>query len=96
MRWLGTDRIGHWEHVAVEWIKRAIPIQIPPWVKETGKGKSGEVEVEGRGIAEVTEAYAVVDPKGKEIGMPGLGYDHGVKEAEKRNKSANASESYYL
>ena len=83
VRWLGTDRIGHWEHVAVEWIKRASPIQIqlPPWMK------TRSAEVAGTGVQ--VDSYRVVDPQGNEVGMPG--YDHGVKEAEQRNKSENAS-----
>ncbi|MCJ1232591.1 hypothetical protein MMC14_000544 [Varicellaria rhodocarpa] len=81
VRWLGTDRIGHWEHVVIEWVKRASPIQVPAWKK------SPAVEVAGTGVK--VEEYGVVDPKSNEVGLPG--YDHGVKEAEKRNQSENAS-----
>jgi N-terminal acetyltransferase 2 len=49
VRWLGTDRIGEWEHAILNWIKRAIPFQIP----EKWGGKS----TEQRGI-EVIERQA--------------------------------------
>lgn len=29
VRSLGTERIGGWEHKIIEWVKRAIPLQIP-------------------------------------------------------------------
>ncbi|MCJ1243522.1 hypothetical protein MMC30_000719 [Trapelia coarctata] len=29
VRWLGTERIGAWEHQIVEWVKRAVPVQVP-------------------------------------------------------------------
>ena len=29
VRWLGTERIGQWEHAAVEWVKRVVPVQVP-------------------------------------------------------------------
>ena len=83
VRLIGTDRIGRWEHAIVEWLKRASPIQIP-----TRKGAQA-VEVAGTGTT--VDAYGVVDPKSDEVGVPG--YDHGVKEAEKRNRSENASKS---
>ena len=67
----------------VEWVKRASLIQIPAWKR------SSAVEVAGTGVK--VEEYGVVDPKSNEVGLPG--YDHGVKEAEKRNQSENASKS---
>ena len=82
VRWLGTDRIGHWEHVIIEWIWSIVPSSLH--VREGAQA----VEVEGLGKA---EEYGVIDGKSGEVGVPG--YDHGVKEAEKRNKSENASKS---
>ena len=49
VRALGTDRIGEWEHKIVEWVKRAVPVQIP--AKWRGSGDEGveeaQVAVEG-------------------------------------------------
>ncbi|KAL9116303.1 MAG: hypothetical protein Q9187_007174 [Circinaria calcarea] len=81
VRLLGTDRIGRWEHIIVEWLKRASPIQIPT------RKAAPAVEVVGTGTT--VEAYGVVDPKNDVVAVPG--YDHGVKEAEQRNRSENAS-----
>ena len=64
-------------------MKRASPIQIPASWK-----KSPAAEVAGVKV----EEYGVVDARRDEVGLPG--YDHGVKEAEKRNRSENASESF--
>lgn len=83
VKWLGTDRVGHWEHVIVEWIRSVIPASL------LGKDGAQAVEVEGVGKA---EEYGVIDPKTAEIGLPA--YDHGVKEAEKLNESENASKSW--
>ena len=51
----------------------------------------GTQAVEVVGARTTVEAYGVVDPKSDEVGVPG--YDHGVREAEKRNSSENASKS---
>lgn len=97
VRYLGTDRIGHYEHVVVEWVKSVIPEP----VREAWRARmvSEQQEVEGGGRAATVvpavggetavEGYAVVKGDG-EVGV--AGYDHGVKEAEKRNESENASE----
>ena len=84
VRYLGTDRIGRYEHVLVERVKGAVPESVrEAWRTRTpgeavGGGAGGETGVEG---------YAVVEGDG--VGV--AGYDHGVKEAEKRNESENAS-----
>lgn len=84
VRWLGTDRIGHWEHVVLEWVWkvwRMVPNPFP--VQEAGQA----VEIEG--VGKKIEEYGVVQSQSDEIGI--AGYDHGVKEAEQRNRSENAS-----
>lgn len=43
VRWLGTDRIGQWEHAVVEWVRRAIPFQ---WPEKYGGPKKAPVEEE--------------------------------------------------
>ena len=83
VRWLGTDRIGHWEHVIMDWIWSVVPYPLPP------KDEAQAVEVPS--VSTKVEEYASVDPESEEVGIPG--YDHRVKEAEERNKSENASKS---
>ncbi|KAL9138558.1 MAG: hypothetical protein Q9175_000240 [Cornicularia normoerica] len=94
VRYLGTDRIGHYEHVIIEWVKSGIPESVREAWHERMPGQEvheerGAVAVGGV-VGEETkvEGYSVV--KGDaEVGV--AGYDHGVKEAEKRNESENAS-----
>ena len=42
VRSIGTERIGHYEHAVVEWIKGVLPFDIPrfqwPWQKEIIEG----------------------------------------------------------
>lgn len=80
---LGTDRVGHWEHVIVEWIRSVIPASL------LGREGVKAVEVEGAGKV---EEYGVINPKTTAIGLPA--YDHGVKEAERLNESEHASKSW--
>lgn len=53
VRTLGTDRIGRWEHAAVDWIKNAIPVQWP--AKYGGQAKQDEVVEEA--VGGVTAGY---------------------------------------
>lgn len=97
VRYLGTDRIGHYEHVVVEWVKSVVPESVrEAWRQarmpgqQEGEGGRAAVAVGGVAVEETKlEGYAVVKGDG-EVGV--AGYDHGVKEAEKRNESENASE----
>lgn len=82
VRWLGTDRIGHWEHVVLEWVWTVVPYPFP------APEPAQAVGIEGAG--KKVEEYGAADPQSNVIGIPG--YDHGVKEAEKQNQSENASE----
>ncbi|MCJ1352353.1 MAG: hypothetical protein MMC33_002337 [Icmadophila ericetorum] len=77
VRWLGTERIGRWEHTIVEWVKRASPIQIP-----LGWRKKQEV---GQGAG---DGQLVLEAGLGELVVP---YDHGVQEAERMNRSEKAS-----
>lgn len=83
VRWLGTERIGHWEHVILEWLWKIIPYSKP----STDSEGSGHAELPTTGKR--PEKYGVVGSEGVEVGIPG--YDHGVAEAEKRNQSEDAS-----
>ena len=101
VRYLGTDRIGRYEHVVIEWVKSVIPeTMVKKWremrekMKKTtteDNGERGAVSVGGvAGEETKVESYGV-PMAGKEVGLV-AGYDHGVKEAEKMNRSENASQ----
>ncbi|MCJ1466919.1 hypothetical protein MMC07_005541 [Pseudocyphellaria aurata] len=81
VRWLGTDRIGRWEHAVLEWVWKVWEIVPNPFQDR------GAQAVEG--VAEKARGYGVVQSQSDEVGI--AGYDHGVKEAEARNRSENAS-----
>ncbi|KIX04702.1 uncharacterized protein Z518_05572 [Rhinocladiella mackenziei CBS 650.93] len=82
---LGTDRIGHWEHVILSHIKELLKWPLPKEAKEQVDGASGQLkdgpEIEEgatkRVLEEPNETYAV--------------QDHGYKEAEAANRGDNAS-----
>lgn len=93
VRMLGTERIGHWEGVVVEWFWWGVAAVVPERM-----GKLGEVVGEGEGEGK-TEEYAVIGPGEVAVGVPvgsGAGIDHGVQEAEERNKREDASKSPYV
>lgn len=82
VRWIGAETIGRWESIIVEqfWkVFNLLPFSSDP----------GTPVAEVKGIGPKVEEYAVVDSAKDEVGVPG--YDHGVKEAEERNKSEDAS-----
>lgn len=79
VRWLGTDRIGHFEHIVVSWFWKVIPYPF---------SSQPEVEIEDAG--KVMEGHETSAPEGKEVEP--IGDTHGVIEAERSNRSENASE----
>ncbi len=92
---LGTDRIGHWEHVVMTWIKDTItwPVAGSPEVKEDVVAVTDKVETMVRApledvrqgekrILEEDDTYVVME--------------HGYKEAEKANEGPNASMSFFI
>lgn len=89
VRYIGADRVGHYEHIVAGWVGEWVPEGVKEVVRRVGKGVRGLIasrgknEGQGEGEAEV-EKYAVV------TGQMG-GYDHGVGDAERRNESENAS-----
>jgi len=99
VRVLGTDRIGRYEHLVVEWVKSMVPESVVErWreIREKMKstvedsGERGAVSVGGMASEETkVEGYGV-SMEGAEVGVV-PGYDHGVKEAEKLNRSESAS-----
>lgn len=90
VRYLGTDRIGHYEHVVVEWIKGVIPEGVAARYRQMrGRIRGVSEENAVAGVESTVETYGVVEGE-SEVGVVS-GYDHGVKEAEKMNESENAS-----
>ncbi|KAL8711365.1 MAG: hypothetical protein Q9220_004262 [cf. Caloplaca sp. 1 TL-2023] len=81
VRLVGTDRIGHLESVIVE---RFWKVFSYPFGSQTASQPVGS-----ESIGVKVEEYGVVDPNRNEVGVPG--YDHGLEEAEERNKSDDAS-----
>lgn len=65
----------------MEWFWSVVPYPFPP--------KEEVQAVEATSVGTKVEEYGSVDPQSNEVGIPG--YDHGIKEAEERNKSENAS-----
>jgi hypothetical protein len=85
VRWLGTDRIGRWEHNIVEFVKRAIPFQVPDAYKERWHELVGML----KGTAQKAGVGEQVETVGGEL----VAYDHGVEAADKENTGENASKS---
>lgn len=81
VRWLGTDRIGRWESAILDVLWSIIPFHLEPL---RGSQPSGSESAEKR-----PEEYRVAGPSTDATGVPI--YDHGLKEAEQRNRSENAS-----
>ena len=96
---LGTDRIGHWEHVALSWIKGVIKWPLGEEQREVVDGVSREVkdavgltEIEAgekRLLEERAEKRVLEVNEGGEV-FEGV-EDHGYKEAEKANRGDSAS-----
>ncbi|KAK2812337.1 hypothetical protein FQN50_001336 [Emmonsiellopsis sp. PD_5] len=80
VRLLGVERIGHYEHVIVEGVKGVLA---PIWPV----GKLEEEEGGDMAMATATAAGAA----GGAVGGESQAYDHGVLEADAKNKSAEAS-----
>ncbi|KAI9781811.1 MAG: hypothetical protein M1835_004184 [Candelina submexicana] len=74
VRWLGTDRIGHWEHIIVQYFWKIVPWPFPEHTAQTP-----------------AEAYEVPQDvqQGNHQAVEETGW--GVKEAEKANRSDQAS-----
>lgn len=89
---LGTDRIGHYEHVVLEFVKGLVKWPLPEiaqdkleiagdLVSEKASEVVGDAPVAKRVLEEVSAEYAKEDIE-----------DHGYSEAEKANRGADASE----
>lgn len=102
VRLLGTDRIGHWEHVVVSYVKQWIAVVWPQGVEMVdGAEKDGKRILE-EGVHKI-EAVMQSEGRGKRILEEGKDteieeygvIEHGYKEAEEANKRDNASEYNY-
>lgn len=63
VRWLGTDRIGRWEHIAIDYVKVIIPQPVKDtwheWrasMKKENQTVDQGVEMAGWGVEEAEEA----------------------------------------
>ncbi|KAL9043764.1 MAG: hypothetical protein Q9214_003058 [Letrouitia sp. 1 TL-2023] len=86
VRWLGTDRIGRWESAILDAFWSIIPFQLEPL--------RGSQASESASTEKNPEEYRVAGPSADAIGVPI--YDHGLKEAEQRNRSENATLAYAI
>jgi hypothetical protein len=99
VRMLGTDRIGHWEHVALAWIKGVVSWPLSERTKEVveGAGDLVEAQVLGDGakrrILEEESRAEYQSPDRKAMVEV---EDHGYKEAEQANAGSNASTCFPL
>lgn len=91
VRYLGADRIGRYEHAVVEWAKSAVPESVREvWRKRVVASKQQQQQQQQQGEGEAGQGGTVA------VGVV-PGYDHGVKEAEKRNnETENASEFFFF
>lgn len=81
VRWLGTDRIGRWESAILDMFWSIIPFRLEPM--------RGSQASESESAEKISEEYRIAGPSTDAVGVPI--YDHGLKEAEQRNRSENAS-----
>ncbi len=89
---LGTDRIGHWEHVALTWIKGLVSWPFPEREREVieGAGDLVEAQVLGDGAKKrILEEESRAEYKSQEAKVEVE--DHGYREAEQANAGSNAS-----
>lgn len=82
VRWIGTETIGRWESIIVQQFRKVLSL-----LPFSSDPETPVAEIESVGAK--AEEYAAVAPAKDEVGVPG--YDHGVKEAEERNKGEEAS-----
>jgi N-terminal acetyltransferase 2 len=88
VRMIGPDKVGHWEHVIVSYIKELI--------KWPASDQAGEEVKEGaiHGVEKVAKPVEEVTGQSQRILEEDEAYvvaDHGYKDAEKANSGADAS-----
>lgn len=94
VRLIGTDTIGHYEHVVVEGIKGILkwPIQGSPMAEMVAEG-AVEEGAGGKEVEEVEEVEKVEEGKKRilEEKSEQEVFDHGYREAERANRGDDAS-----
>ncbi|EXJ82030.1 hypothetical protein A1O1_08098 [Capronia coronata CBS 617.96] len=95
VRLLGTDRIGHWEHVAVSYIKGVLKWPVSnQQAEEEIKSATEELQRAEKVGVEQGASKRILEEESREVSKEededGVS-DHGYKEAEKANSGANAS-----
>jgi len=84
VKMLGTDLIGHWEHVVVSNVKALLQWPLSGTIQEQV----------GDAVDKVQEAVSPQEEGSRILEERGTGYameDHGFKEAEAANSGSNAS-----
>lgn len=91
VRTLGTDRIGHWEHVVLSYIKGVVKWPLPEEGQEMVDGAVTEVK---KMVKERVPIESVREDGQKRVLEEDETYvveDHGYRDAENANSGANAS-----
>jgi hypothetical protein len=88
---LGTDRIGHWEHVVLSYVKGSVKWPLGQGGQDTVDGAASEVKRVGKETLLLGEGQEDGQKRILEQDPTYIVDDHGYQEAEKANKGANAS-----
>lgn len=92
VRYIGTDVIGHWEHVILGYIKAAVKWPLPRSGQDEVESSSQAVEAGARRHLDLPGGEAparILEENGAAYGIE----DHGYREAEQANQGENASTS---
>ena len=81
---IGTDTVGHWEHVIVGYVKGLLQWPISGTVQES----VGEAVDKIDQVVDIKADKRILEEEGQTYMVE----DHGYKEAEKANSGNNASE----
>lgn len=91
---LGTDRIGHWEHVVVSYFKGLLKWPVSTQAAEEEIERANDALEKAEKVAlENAAGKRILEEQSQEQYAAAELYDHGYKEAEKANSGANASKS---
>jgi hypothetical protein len=90
VRYLGTDRIGHWEHVMLSYIKSWIKWPLLQQEQDVADGAASEAKRETKEHVPVEDVRE--DGQKRILEEPAMNVQsHGYKEAEEANMGENAS-----
>lgn len=93
VRYLGTDRIGHWEHVVLSYVKAWTKWPLQQHEQDMVDGAADEVKRVVKETVPVDEIREDGQKRMLEDEQTMTIQDHGYKEAEKANQGENASMS---